>query len=92
MTDSITNAAVLTAEISLDLFEIAVRDTINLEAAARALVWAAITDADPIGHAYQVAAAAVELEAKLSKMANVLRPLLGEVIVAHRDDDATAVH
>lgn len=92
MTDQLTNAAVLTAEIGLDVLEIAIRDAAELEAAARVLVWATVTNTDPIGHAYQVAAAAAELDAKLRQMADEVRPRLGEVIVAHRDDDATAVH
>ncbi len=92
MTDPLTNAAVLTAEIGLDMLEIAVRDAGDLEADARALVGTILSGEDAIGHAYRIAASAAELEAKLRKMADEVRPRLSEVIVAHRDDSATAVH
>lgn len=92
MTDHLTSAAVLAAEIGLDLLEIAIRDAGDLEAVARAFVVAILANEDSIGCAYQVAASAAELEAKLRKMADEFLPRLGEVIVAHRDDDAMAVH
>lgn len=92
MPDPLTNAAVLAAEIGLDLLEYAILDAAALEVATRYLVLATVTNDDAIGHAYRIAAAAAELEAKLRRMAAEVRPRLGEVIAAHRDNDAMAVH